>query len=54
MCGALVRFHDPRVVHRRLAEVLEPFGGTSFTGDAGQYWLSQTVQAALRPSACSS
>jgi len=26
MCGALVRFHDPRGWHHRLAEVLEPFG----------------------------
>jgi hypothetical protein len=36
MCGALVRCHDPRGVHHRRAEVLEPFGGISFAGDAGQ------------------
>jgi hypothetical protein len=36
MCGAPVRCHDPRGVHHRLAEALEPFGGISFTGDAGQ------------------
>ena len=36
MCGALVRFHDPRGLHHRLAEVLEPFGGISFTDDAGE------------------
>ena len=36
MCGALVRFHDPRGLHHRLAEVLEPSGGISFTGDAGE------------------
>ena len=36
MCGALVRCRGPRGVHRRLAEVLEPSGGTSFTGGAGQ------------------
>ena len=32
----LVRFHDPRGLHHRLAEVLEPSGGISFTGDAGE------------------
>jgi hypothetical protein len=36
MCGALVRFHDPRGLLHRLAEVLEPSGGISFTGDAGE------------------
>ena len=36
MYGALVRFHDPRGLGHRLAEVLEPFGGISFTGDAGE------------------
>ena len=36
MCGALVRCHDPRGVHHRLAEVLEPSGGIPVTGDAGQ------------------
>jgi hypothetical protein len=36
MCGALVRFHDPRGLDHRLAEVLEPSGGISFTGDAGE------------------
>jgi hypothetical protein len=38
MCGgALVRFHDPRgLLHHRLVEVLEPFGGISFTDDAGE------------------
>ena len=36
MWGALVRCHDPRGVHHRLAEVLEPSGGIPFTGDAGQ------------------
>ena len=38
MCGgALVRCHDPcGLLHYRLAGVLEPFGGISFTGDAGE------------------
>ena len=36
MLGALVRFHDPRGLHHRRAEVLEPFGGISFTDDAGE------------------
>jgi hypothetical protein len=36
MCGALVRCHDPRGVHHRRAEALEPFGGIPVTGDAGQ------------------
>ncbi len=36
MCGALLRFHDPRALYHRLAEVLEPFGGISFTDDAGE------------------
>jgi hypothetical protein len=36
MCGALVRCHDPRGGHHRRAEALEPFGGISVTGDAGQ------------------
>ena len=35
VCGALVRCHDPRGVHHRRAEVLEPFGGIPVTGDAG-------------------
>ena len=38
MCGgALVRCHDPcGLLHHRLAEVPESFGGISFTGDAGE------------------
>ena len=36
MCGAPVRCHDPRGVHHRRAEALEPFGGIPVTGDAGQ------------------
>src|SRR5580704_4918529 len=36
MSGALVRCHDPRRVHHRRAEALEPPGGTTVTGHAGQ------------------
>ena len=36
MCGALVKCRGPRGLHHRLAEVLEPSGGISFTDDAGE------------------
>ena len=36
MCGALVRCHDPRRVHHRRAEALEPFEGIPVSGDAGR------------------
>ena len=36
MRGALARFHDPRGLHHRVAEVLEPSEAIPFTGDAGE------------------